>query len=58
MAADASATKIVTQVLAPIDIATKFGDDPDVAEIDAHVRIVMQDALESLARDRRFPILG
>jgi hypothetical protein len=31
-------TKIVTQVLQPIDIAAEFGDDPGVAEIDAHVR--------------------
>ena len=31
-------TKIVTQVLQPIDIAAAFGDDPGVAEIDAHVR--------------------
>ena len=51
-------TKIVTRVLEPIDIATRFGDDPDLAEIDAHVREVMQDALEDLARERRFPILG
>jgi 1-acyl-sn-glycerol-3-phosphate acyltransferase len=51
-------TKIVTRVLEPIDIATMFGDDPNLAEIDAHVREVMQDALEDLARERRFPILG
>ena len=39
-------TKIVTQVLQPIDIAAEFGDDPDVAEIDAHVRSVMQSAVD------------
>jgi len=33
-------TKIVAQVLQPIDIAAEFGDDPGVAEIDAHVRFV------------------
>ncbi|HEX9175545.1 MAG TPA: lysophospholipid acyltransferase family protein [Mycobacterium sp.] len=51
-------TKIVTQVLEPIDIAAEFGDDPDVAEVDAHVREVMQRALDRLGRVRRLPILG
>lgn len=45
-------TKIVTQVLQPLDIAAEFGDDPDVAEIDAHVRSVMQSAVDRLARKR------
>jgi len=51
-------TKIVTQVLKPIDIAAEFGDDPDVDEVDAHVRHVMQKGLDELAAKRRFPILG
>uniref|UniRef100_A0A5Q5BJU3 Phospholipid/glycerol acyltransferase n=4 Tax=Mycobacteriaceae TaxID=1762 RepID=A0A5Q5BJU3_MYCSS len=51
-------TKIVTQVLAPIDVATQFGPDPDVAEVDAHVRAVMQSALNELAEQRRLPVLG
>jgi hypothetical protein len=51
-------TKVVTQVLEPIDIAAKFGDDADVAEVDAHVRSVMQYALDRLARKRRLPVLG
>jgi 1-acyl-sn-glycerol-3-phosphate acyltransferase len=51
-------TKIVTQVLQPIDIAAQFGEDPDVDEVDAHVRSVMQEALDKLAANRRFPILG
>ena len=50
-------TKIVTNVLEPIDVA-RFGSDPDVAEVDAHVRSVMQAALDQLARERRFPVLG
>ncbi|MCV7442270.1 glycerol acyltransferase [Mycobacterium paraense] len=50
--------KIVTQVLPPIDIAKEFGDDPDVDEVDEHVRSVMQHALDELAARRRFPILG
>jgi 1-acyl-sn-glycerol-3-phosphate acyltransferase len=51
-------TKIVTQVLDPIDVVEKFGDDPDVDAVDAHVRQVMQAALDGLAAERRFPILG
>jgi 1-acyl-sn-glycerol-3-phosphate acyltransferase len=51
-------SKIVTQVLPPIHIAKKFGKNPDVAEVDAHVRAVMQTALDGLAKQRRFPVLG
>ena len=51
-------TKIVTQVLDPIDVAEQFGEDADVDEVDAHVREVMQTALDRLAKKRRFPILG
>ena len=50
--------KIVTEVLQPIDIAARFGDDPDIEEVDAHVRSIMQTALTRLARQRRFPVLG
>lgn len=51
-------TKIVAQVLAPIDIVAQFGENPDVDEVDAHVRRVMQKGLDELAAKRRFPILG
>jgi 1-acyl-sn-glycerol-3-phosphate acyltransferase len=51
-------TKIVTEVLEPIDIAARFGDQPDIADVDALVRSVMQAALDRLARKRRFPVLG
>jgi len=51
-------TKIVTDVLAPIDVVARFGEKPNIADVDAHVRSVMQTALDRLARKRRFPILG
>jgi 1-acyl-sn-glycerol-3-phosphate acyltransferase len=51
-------TKIVTQVLAPIDVVTEFGVDADPAVVDAHVRLLMQTALDELATERRFPVLG
>jgi 1-acyl-sn-glycerol-3-phosphate acyltransferase len=51
-------TKIVTQVLKPIYIGRKFGKNADVAEVDAYVRGEMQSALDELAKQRRFPIIG
>lgn len=50
--------KVVTEVLDPIDVVAQFGEEPDVAEVDAHVRAVMQEALDRLAGQRRLPILG
>lgn len=51
-------TKIVTQVLEPIDITEQFGEDPDIHAVDAHVRGVMQRALDDLAAQRRLPVIG
>jgi 1-acyl-sn-glycerol-3-phosphate acyltransferase len=51
-------TKIVTQILEPIDVTAQFGENPDIAVVDAYVREVMQDALTELSRQRRLPILG
>jgi 1-acyl-sn-glycerol-3-phosphate acyltransferase len=50
--------KIVMEVLPPIDIIAEFGEDPDIDEVDAHVRHVMQRALDKLAAQRRLPVLG
>jgi len=51
-------SKIVMQLLPPIDIVAEFGEDPDVDEVDGHVRHVMQRALDELAKERRLPVLG
>jgi 1-acyl-sn-glycerol-3-phosphate acyltransferase len=51
-------TKIRTQVLDPIDVVAEFGEDPDIAEVDAAVQERMQTALNELKRRRRFPVLG
>ena len=57
-----ASSKLVSQLVIDdpemIDIVTEFGAEPDVAEVDAVVRERMQDALDCLARERRFPILG
>jgi 1-acyl-sn-glycerol-3-phosphate acyltransferase len=51
-------TKLVTRVLEPIDIAAEFGEHPDFAAVDVRIRDVMQEALDELAAERRFPVLG
>jgi 1-acyl-sn-glycerol-3-phosphate acyltransferase len=51
-------SKIVMQVLPPVDIEAQFGENPDVAAVDAHVRDVMQSALDELADERRLPVIG
>jgi 1-acyl-sn-glycerol-3-phosphate acyltransferase len=53
-------SKIVTQVLEPIHIGAQFGDDPDVDQVDAHVRCWadhMTDEKSTLASDaQRRPV--
>lgn len=51
-------SKIVTRFLEPIHIRAEFGDDPDVAAVDALVRTRMQEALDEMAAARRFPVIG
>jgi 1-acyl-sn-glycerol-3-phosphate acyltransferase len=50
--------KITTQVLDPVHIEAEFGPDPDIAAVDTEVRRRMQEALDELARRRRFPVIG
>jgi len=50
--------KITTEVLPPIHLREEFGDDPDVDEVYDHVMRVMQEALDALASERRFPVIG
>jgi hypothetical protein len=50
--------KITSEVLAPIDLHEQFGADPDVDEVYEHITRVMQEALDGLAAERRFPVIG
>lgn len=50
--------KITIEALPPIDLEREFGPDPDVDEIYAHVTAQMQEALDGLAAERRFPVIG
>ena len=50
--------KITIEVLPPIELRHEFGPDPDVDEVYDHVTALMQDTLDALAAERRFPIIG
>jgi hypothetical protein len=50
--------KITVEVLEPIDVRGQFGDDPDAGQVYDHVIRGMQETLDTLAAERRFPIIG
>ena len=50
--------KITIEVLPAIDLEREFGPDPDVDEIYRHLTAQMQEALDALAAERRFPVIG
>ncbi len=51
-------SKITIEVLPAIDLEREFGPDPDVDEVYEHVTSQMQEALDGLAAERRFPVIG
>jgi 1-acyl-sn-glycerol-3-phosphate acyltransferase len=50
--------KLTVEVLPPIELREQFGDDPDVDEIYEHVTRTMQETLDALYAERRFPVIG
>jgi 1-acyl-sn-glycerol-3-phosphate acyltransferase len=50
--------KITLETLPPIRLRDEFGPDPDVDEVYEHVVQLMQETLDALAAERRFPIIG
>jgi len=50
--------KITIETLPAIDVHGEFGPDPDVNEIYDHVIRLMQETLDALAAERRFPVIG
>jgi 1-acyl-sn-glycerol-3-phosphate acyltransferase len=50
--------KITIEVLPAIDLHEHFGPDPDPDEVYAYVTRVMQEALDALYAERRFPVIG
>jgi 1-acyl-sn-glycerol-3-phosphate acyltransferase len=50
--------KLTTEVLPPINLREEFGEDPDLGEVYDHLMRLMQETLDALAAERRFPIIG
>jgi 1-acyl-sn-glycerol-3-phosphate acyltransferase len=50
--------KITVEVLPPIDLRREFGDEPDLDEAYDHLARLMQETLDALAAERRYPVLG
>ncbi len=50
--------KITIEALPPIDLAAEFGPDPDPSDVYDHLLRAMQDTLDALASERRFPVIG
>jgi 1-acyl-sn-glycerol-3-phosphate acyltransferase len=50
--------KLQMRALPAIDLREKFGPRPDVDEVNEYVLGTMQATLDSLAEERRFPVIG
>jgi 1-acyl-sn-glycerol-3-phosphate acyltransferase len=50
--------KITVEALPAIHLREEFGAEPDVDEVYAHILRTMQETLDALAAERRFPVLG
>jgi 1-acyl-sn-glycerol-3-phosphate acyltransferase len=50
--------KITVEALPPIDVTREFGPEPDLEEAYDHLVRLMQDTLDALAAERRYPLLG
>ncbi len=50
--------KMTSEVLPALHVREEFGDEPDIDEVYEHVTSQMQDALDGLAAERRYPIIG
>jgi 1-acyl-sn-glycerol-3-phosphate acyltransferase len=50
--------KITVEALPAIDLKREFGADPDIDEVYDHLARVMQETLDALAAERRYPVIG
>jgi 1-acyl-sn-glycerol-3-phosphate acyltransferase len=50
--------KITIETLPAIDLRAEFGPHPDLDDVYDHLIRLMQDALDTLAAERRFPVIG
>ncbi|HEY2438493.1 MAG TPA: lysophospholipid acyltransferase family protein [Solirubrobacteraceae bacterium] len=51
-------SKITIQVMPKIDLQERYGDEPDIDQVYDEVMTSMQDVLDSLAEERRLPVIG
>ena len=51
-------SKIVIEVLPALHLREEFGPDPDVDEVYEEVMVRIQSALDALAAERRYPVIG
>jgi 1-acyl-sn-glycerol-3-phosphate acyltransferase len=50
--------KITVEALPAIDLKREFGHDPDIDEVYDHLVRQMQETLDALAAERRYPVIG
>jgi 1-acyl-sn-glycerol-3-phosphate acyltransferase len=50
--------KLTVEVLEPLDVREQFGEEPDVDEVYEYLTRVMQETLDTLAAERRLPVIG
>jgi 1-acyl-sn-glycerol-3-phosphate acyltransferase len=50
--------KITVEALPAIDLHREFGPDPDLDEAYEHIMRLMQETLDALAAERRYPVIG
>jgi 1-acyl-sn-glycerol-3-phosphate acyltransferase len=50
--------KITVEALPAIDLKREFGPDPDIDEVYDHLVRQMQETLDALAAERRYPLIG
>jgi 1-acyl-sn-glycerol-3-phosphate acyltransferase len=50
--------KITIQLMEPIDLRERYGEDPDLDEVYDDLMAAMQDVLTALQEERRLPVLG
>jgi 1-acyl-sn-glycerol-3-phosphate acyltransferase len=50
--------KITIETMPAIDLRAEFGPDPDLDEVYDHVIRLMQETLDALASERRWPLVG
>jgi hypothetical protein len=51
-------SKLTMEVLPAVDLEAEFGEDPDADDVYEHLVARMQETLDTLVAERRYPVLG